>query len=351
MKKNLGVLVLMILLLGLMIGCSNQKSDVNESNHSNEQKNNPFEENNSQSNVTSIGHEFSNPQLDKNGERLPISYSGGEIKIDYDVNASGNVKNVGFLIFIDGIPQPYKFNTTEEPYEYMHIFELSEDDKDVPFTFVFTPVTGKQGDTLQVSITSVYNPAFMPDMKETVSYAGYHTTLDCYSSMFFNQDADALDTSDIPQYEYLNQVSLTSEPITPTFLELFDNLMGAVDMEELNTRVLTKVFIDDVDMNLISNILVKKSGTLHVTYKILGHPGVRFKNTFYINHKALTSKDEISVETVLTKGNVSVIDVDIKLDKLENFNTFYVISVPCNAADFPDDVVIIEKTASILLYK
>lgn len=351
MKKKLGILVSLILLLVSMTGCSDQKADVNENINTSDVSNNPFEEENDPSNGSSLGHGQSNPQLDKSGNRLPISYDGGEIKLDYNVNASGKAKNVGFLVFIDGIPQPYKFNTTEASYEYMHMFELSEDNKDELFTFVFTPVTGKKGDTLQVIITSVYNPAFMPDMKETVSYAGYHTTLEFYTEMVFNQDADVLDTSFVPQCEYLNHVTLTSEPITPTFLETLDTAMGAVDIEELNTRVLTKLYIDDADMNTTHNLQVKKSGTLHVTLKILGHPGVRYKSTFYINHKALTSKDEISVETMLTKGNVSVIDVDIDLDKLEDFNTFYVISVPCNVADFPDDIITLEKTASILLYK
>lgn len=46
-----------------------------------------------------------------------------------------------------------------------------------------------------------------------------------------------------------------------------------------------------------------------------------------------------------------MIDADIDLGKLEELNTFYVVSVPVNAADFPDDVVVLEKTASILLYK
>lgn len=46
-----------------------------------------------------------------------------------------------------------------------------------------------------------------------------------------------------------------------------------------------------------------------------------------------------------------MIEADIEVEKLEDFNTFYVVSAPLNANDFPDDVIILDKTASVLLYK
>ncbi|MNL89089.1 hypothetical protein D3C87_2192040 [compost metagenome] len=48
---------------------------------------------------------------------------------------------------------------------------------------------------------------------------------------------------------------------------------------------------------------------------------------------------------------MEVINADIKAEDLGDFNTFYVISIPVNADDFPNDVVVLEKTPSLLLYK
>lgn len=341
----------------LAVGCSPQKSNIGEPNPSNTIKpdasvtatGNPFEANNPNTVVLgNISHGFANPQLDKQGKMVPLQYNGGEMKINYHVAASGKAKNVGFLVFIDGKPQPYKLTTTETPYEYMHIFELQKDDQDTPLTFVFTPITGKKGDSLHVSIASVYNAAFIPDMKETASYGGYQTTLEAGRTILFNKDADVLAATSIPRQESLSNVRLSTEPVTQ---ELLENKSGLekVSMESLDKKVYSEISVNGAVR--LDNYQIKKSGTLHVTFKLFGHPGVRYKNAFYINHKPLNNKDGNSFETVLTKGNVQVFDADIEVKDLEDFNTFYVISVPINADDFPNDVVVLDKTPSLLLYK
>lgn len=125
----------------------------------------------------SLAHQFTNLKYDNNGEMIPLRYDGGELKIDYSVSASGEAKNVGFLLFVDGFPQPYRLNAPEAPYQYMHIIDPEKDDQETPLAFLFTPVTGKQGDTPPVSIASVYSPAFIPDLAATSSYGGYHAIL------------------------------------------------------------------------------------------------------------------------------------------------------------------------------
>src|SRR5690606_24823954 len=169
MVKKIGPLrsaLLLMIFVVVVAGCSKENPNENEAKTIHNKNDNPFEVNDEATGILdAMSHGFANPELDESGEaRLPLYYDGGELEINYFVNASGRAKNVGFLVFIDGKPQPYKINTTEARYEYMHIFELEEDDKDTPFTFIFTPVTGKQGDTLDIIITSVYNPAFMPDI-------------------------------------------------------------------------------------------------------------------------------------------------------------------------------------------
>lgn len=352
----------LVIMAVLATGCANQKPNASEPHagerdtgapHTGEPntagQSNPFEGGEQETAMLgSIGHGFTDPPLDENGEILPLQYNGGELTIDYAVRASGKAKNVGFLVFVDGIPQPYKFNSTEAPYEYMHIFDLTADDRDTPFTFVFTPVTGKKGETLHVTIASVYNPAFIPDMKETTSYGGYQTTLESGRPLVFNQDADPLDLSSIPQQEVLSRVRLSTEPVTQELLEKH-SVMEQVDMETLDHKVYSDLYIDGAVRQ--DNVQVKKSGNLRVTYKLFGHPGMRYRSTFYLNHEALTGKDGASFETTLAKGDVAVIEADVELEKLKDFNTFYVVSVPLNADDFPDDVVVLMKTPSLLLYK
>jgi len=64
-----------------------------------------------------------------------------------------------------------------------------------------------------------------------------------------------------------------------------------------------------------------------------------------------SSEGGISFKTVIESGQAAVIEFDIELDKLDDLNTFYIISVPTNAADYPDEVFDSIKTDSIMLYK
>jgi len=345
--------LLIIIFVVIVTGCSNQNPDENESDTTSNGDRNPFEVDEKETvNLGRMGHGFVNPEVDENDERLPLTYDGGELKINYSVAASGKAKNVGFLVFLDGIPQPYKFNTTEAPYEYMHIFDLEEDDKDTPFTFVFTPITGKQGETLDLNITSIYNPAFIPDMKETSSYGGYHSTLQSLSSVVFEKDADDLETNSIPKNDYLRNVRLSTEPVTKELLEKHEKHSAMkIDLETLEKLVINELNFDGDSAMHVDNLKINDSGTLNVTFKLFGHPGLQYQNTFYINHQALATEDgTTSFETVLAKGEVAVIDVEIDQERLEDFNTFYVVSVPTNTEDFPDDAFLL-KSESVLLYK
>ncbi|KQO14679.1 hypothetical protein [Paenibacillus sp. Leaf72] len=351
MKKLLGfkrmAFLIMMTLAIFAGGCSLNK--IEEPNDTVDATQNPFEKNKPQTTVLgSIGHGFINRQLDVNGRVLPLEYNGGELKIEYSVRASGTAKNVGFFIFVDGKAQPYKLDESDSPYQYMHLLELKDDDKETPFAFVFTPVTGKQGDTLQLSIASLYNPSFIPDMKTTSSYGGYQTTLEAGRPLIFKKDAESVDFAPYAQQGGLNHVQLSTEPMTQELLDKH-SIVETVDIDKLDKNVYGGLYIDGAMRQ--DHFQIQKSGTLHVTFNLFGHPGMRYRNTFYINHRALAAEDGVSFETELTKGNIAVIDADIELEKLEDFSTFYVVSVPINANDFPDDVVVLMKTPSLLLYR
>lgn len=344
--------IISIVIFALFAGCYYKNPATTESNSSDNTTNtspHPFESDQTDTvTMGTISHRFNNLLFDEKGQALPLQYNGGELNIDYSVSASGKARNVGFLVFIDGVPQPYKVNTTEAPYEYMHIFELKEDDKDTPFTFLFSPVTGKKGDTLHVSVTSIYNPAFRPNMNETSSYGGYHDTLESGISLVFNNDPEEVDFSSTSHQQVLSNVEASTELITKELLEknISSNKLNA---DDIGKKVFTQLLVNNEVQH--QNYQVSKKGTLHVNFKMFGHPGVRYKNTFYLDHKALTYKDISSFETLITEGDVSEINAEINLENLEDFSTFYVVSVPINAKDFPDDVILLKKTPSLLLYK
>lgn len=312
---------------------------------------NPFEAPQSEELMpSSLGHGPTAQKLDANGARMPLVYNGGEFTLDYMVKVDGKAKNVGFLVFLDGIPQAYKIDTSDAPYEFMHAFNFKEDGKETPFRFLFTPVTGKKGDTLTLTIVSIYHPSFIPDMVNSVSYGMYHSTLSMEFQIKFKCDADTPHNLSLPQKVFLQNTTVSEEPITSEFLAtLSGGLSGDISLEDLNTRTFCRVLYNSE--NPMDNLKIEDGKTLQLAFTICGVPGVTYKTTFYANHQPLSSVDGTAFTTTLDKGDVSVIMAQLDVSTLDDFSTFYAVSVPVNPDDFPNAVITLEKSLSILIYK
>ena len=354
MKNTLAVFLSLLFVL-TATGCHAQKSESGSVSYpsSSVSDENPFQPQTSDAAgvLGSIGHEPVNLTRDKNGDILPFVYTGTEMKIDYKVNASGKAKNVGFLVFVDGVSQPYKTDK-ESAYQTMHVLNLEENDKDYPFSILFDPLTGTKGQTLALTIVSVYAPDFMPDMVTTSSYGGYHDTLANNYEIRFDQDANLPDSSALPNYVKLHHVKQSTVPITQDYINSLSVFSGmqAINLEMLNKQVFAQQFFNGQG-GLISNLKIDATGTLHLTFKLTGYPGARYRTTFYLDHQALADDATTSFETALTKGNVEVIEAEIDLSALKEFNTFYVISTLCNYRQLWEDGTPLIKTSSVLLYK
>lgn len=340
-----------MLLLLIITGCSADNgveekeqvaiSDANE---------NPFEIDEEDTVIMgSISHGYSNIEINDNDEVIPLSYDGDEVVLDYYVQAEGKATNVGFLVYTDGIAQPYKLNMTDSDYQYMHIIDL-EENVDTPFQFIFTPITGEKGDTVNITITSVYHPSFIPDMKEATSYGGYHDTLSVMRPIEFHENPKLLELEELPTNKFLKDVRLSTEAVTDDLLKRLGGLI-TIDSEMLETSVFNIVEIEDKS-DYDDTFQIDKQGHVHIQFKIVGHPGVIYQNTFYLNHQALSDQDgKRSFETKLMKGEVAVIDIELDVETLDDFSTFYVVSTPVNPDDFYEDVITPIKTPSVLLYK
>lgn len=343
--------LLLILLLLIITGCSkNNIEEEKEQAPISDTHDNPFEIDEEDTVILgSLGHSYTNLEFDDNDEVLPLTYEGGELVLDYEVHAEGKATNVGFLVYVDGIAQPYKLNTIDSDYQYMHIMDLEEEGVNTPFQFIFTPIIGKRGETINITTTSIYNPSFMPDMKETTSYGGYHEALPVTRPIKFHENPEPL--AKLPTNKVLNNVYFSTEPVTDELLERLGGGVMTIDSEMLEVDVFSLVEIEDKP-DVETTFQINNQGNLDMRLKILGTPGATYQNTFYLNHQALSDREgKTSFETTLTKGDVSVIDVELDVETLDDFSTFYVVSTPVNSDDFYEYNVMSIKTPSVLLYK
>ena len=291
-----------------------------------------------------LSHGEANPARADDRSVLPYEYNGGEFVLDYQFSSEGKLDGIGFLLFLDGKPQVYKVNDTGAEYEYLHCFQLSEKHEE-KFSFVFTPDTGKKGDTLNMTVMSVTRPDFRPDMKETSSYGWYHQSFERVLKLHFNEDAPDSDSACGESIAAFRDVRISEEKITSSFVEneLVKGGWNGVTMDTLDSGVYWTIAYDGE--SVYDNINLTGKDTLTLRYTLCGTAGARYGISFFLDHKPISFEEAVSYDVTLSKGNVWVIEATIDTAKLDDFHTFYATAV---AAD-KDSVT--SKTGSILLYK
>ena len=302
---------------------------------------NPFEAEEEAGFLGMLTHEAASPDFSESGERLPFSYEGGEFRLEYRFSLTGRMDTVGFLLFLDGQPQPYKVNDTTAEYAYCHSFSAEEDQS---FSFLFEPVTGGTGDTLDLTVVSITNPDFQPDMESTSSYGWYHKTLDSRVELQFNADAPAAHSDLPPVREIFVQSDVREEKVTAQYVEseLPKHGWGGVSMDTLDSGIYYTFSLDGG----ITYDNLRVSAPVTLQYTMCGTAGTSYSIAFFLDHQPVKIGESTSCSITLSKGGVMELEAVIDPDKLGQFNTFYCVAVPQNGASAP-----FFKTNSILLYK
>ena len=338
MRKILPLLLTIVLTLALAACGKGGEQDAGHSSlGADSEFENPFAE--EQPRQGSLRHGM--PSADP--ERRPeIEYTGGECMVNYSVSASGIGRDFGFLLYVDGIPQPYKLEPEGE-YAYMHSVSLEEDAEDLPFTFYFVPVIGTAGTPSVLSVTSLTNPRFQPDMKETSSYGGYHSSLTAEYPIRLASDPPLFSEQAAVNRCILN-MNRQALPVTSDYLETRGWSIG--QLSEGNYQFIT--YNGEVRYD---NLAVSSDAPAAIHYELAGIPGMRSQTTFYIDHTPIADAGGTLVfDNTFSSGEVIAYDFEIDPAKLSEFNTFYAVTVPLDTDDYPDYPISTLKTESILLW-
>ena len=303
---------------------------------------NPFEEAEEEAGfLAMLTHEAASADFSDSGERLPFSYDGGEFRLDYWFSLSGRMDTIGFLLFLDGQPQPYKVNEPTAEYEYCHSFPAKENQS---FSFLFAPVTGSTGDTLALTVVSITNPDFQPDMESTSSYGWYHKTLDSRVELQFNVDAPAVHADLPPAREIFSQCEAREEKVTAQYMENELPKYGwdGVSMDTLDSGIYYTFSCDGG----ITYDNLRVSAPVDLRFTMCGTAGTSYSIAFFLDHQPVKLDESAFRSITLSKGGVMELEAVIDPDKLGQFHTFYCVAVPMDGDSNP-----FFKTNSILLYK
>lgn len=303
---------------------------------------NPFEEAQDDASLMAmLSHEAANPPLSDSGEREPFPYDGGEFRLDYRFSVSGDLEGVGFLLFLDGKPQPYRIDGQSSDYAFCHTFDAAED-QDI--AFLFEPVTGHGGDTLNLTIVSITNPDFQPDMESTSSYGWYHNALSASVEMRFNADPPSSAATAPNPVEALSSCSVREEKVTSRYLESDLAQAGWPDitMDTLDDGVYCTLTLDGD--TVFDNLPITEP--MAVRFTLCGTPGARYNISLFLDHQPMAMNGEASSAVELSKGGVAVVEGVIDPSLLGKLSTFYCAAVPADNAGAP-----FFKTNSILLFQ
>ncbi len=294
-----------------------------------------------------IQHSAVKPQTDDNGGKLLYLYDGEEMSIDYSFQVDGKGESIGFLMFVNGEAQAYRVDSSQD-LEYCHLFE-TDGKAEREFTFHFFPVNGKKGENINLEVVSIFNPSFVPDMADTTSYGWYHRIVsNCY---IIQMEQDAPSRQDIQQDNVIKNIKCKTKKVTKEYLETNLAAMGwsSLTTESLNGQTYYEILYNG--KITYDNIKLEKGDKLHISYSLCGSPGVEYVSTLFIGHVPVKIGDLLMMQTKLSKGDVSTWEIELDTGSLPELSTFYIISVPRNAADYPDVNAMVIKTDSICLFK
>ena len=283
----------------------------------------------------------------KNEKDYSFTYEGGVLEIPYSMTGTGIGTCQGFLVYVNGIPQPYMIKDTEEEYKYMHIIE-GDENQEVNFTISFIPVTGKAGDKLKLYVCSITNPSFIPDRVNTFQYGHSHELLEWVTDITFQKNAEKMpkvnDSLCILKKVRNQRVEIDKKEkkyITDTMT------LGTPDLDK---EVYGYLKIDGKSVRMDTEADISGKDKVHVSYFMMGHPGVKYRVNFYLNHQLLTDESGEVYELELATGKMNTLEFDMDVSKVTNAS-FYAVAVPVNPEDYPDDNIVTEKHPSINLYR
>ncbi len=262
-----------------------------------------------------------------------FTYTGGTLELPYYAEGSGLGATCGFLLFLDGIPQPYRIES-EGTCAYLHRLSLTDNVRK-NFSFYLEPVTGKAGETLTLTILSLTPQSF--DETKELPLGTSQNFLENYVSLAFETDAVPTQPAAGSNVSILRNLSVSEEELTP---ENIDSYLSdgtgtpTASIGELSTRV-------------FQNCSLSEDGT-KLSHILLGHPGVRYRTTLFLDYVPLWHEGSCCVDRNLKSGLASRLDVKLDSSALNGTHILSVLSVPRNASDFPDDVLITETWSTIL---
>lgn len=259
--------------------------------------------------TAAFSHSFSMPQA---------KYEGHELCIPIQCSGEPGTE-VGYLLILDGYPQPYKLSEDGE-YRYMHSLTIRKAVTTV--NFIFDPVTGNNGEQLELCAVNVADPEHLIS-SDGVS-PGKHLSASIPIIAQIDFLAEPVHSVTFPDQQYISKLS--SE-----YAELTAVDISGWTADDLRRRSEYSITVNGTD-KLSTFWGVSSSEPVCIHLELWGNPAAEFSVLFYMDGEPLLLTDNTPILTQNEQGKKLVLDVEIDIpDQTET--VIYAVVLYRNAYD------------------
>lgn len=253
--------------------------------------------------------------------RETFVYEGGELQLGLQIQASGNLNQAdfGMLLFLDGLPQPYR-TESDDTLAYLHVFHS---DTGLLWEEVYlTPVTGKAGDTLELSYIHLLDPEYYHRTSSTgfqqTGSGTVHT-----NPVEFRADPPEAQWPEVPE-------RVVTQSVTTVDLTSADTVgWTAEDLQNNSSFTVTT----DHESKWGWTYAVTPEGGITVRAEVFGCTAVDWGFLIYVNHQPVTIQPENRIFFHTQNGKKTVIEVKLDLSDFDGEEILYAIRFARNWKD------------------
>ena len=265
--------------------------------------------------------------------------------LPFDVISTGAIATfeVGILLFVDGIAQPYRVSPDGE-YAYMHTISQNDGKEVVGATttivdIYFVPITGEKGDMLEIYALCMLEPDHLPSQGTN----GHALTSGAVSSGFRLKYNATPPKDTYPEKTVrLAEVSTSVVDCTAQDVDKWTN----TDMIE-NMRYAFRA--NEEKMNVYG---VSEDDLITLRYEVWGTPYVHYGLVFFVDNEPVYAADLADIRVSVEMGRKTIIEATLDMTGFSGESSLYAVLVPRNyrTSEIPT-YTFIEASQTIFLHK
>ncbi len=270
--------------------------------------------------ATSYGFNFGTKDID---------YGSGELVLSPTLMGGDTPTRVGFMVFVDGIPQKYCSENSPE-YSYISSFDIEENSEKTHELTVDTIIDNDMSEHI-ISVSTILAPDFVPPL-ETPTFGNYHRILRNKSKKLSDEITGIAATDEYKVLKAENRV-LTDEEKEEYGLDEYESGY-TVECDLQQFKRLEKTFTLKSGENCLTSTLCAYSTM----------PNVQpYRVTVFVNHNPVKINGIYDfIDVTMEGGKISKTEITLENIKVGDF-------VYCIAAPLTEGEVAMKSTSKMLI--